>query len=38
MNYPTTVFINENGKIEKIFEGEMDDAFLSSTLAEMTKN
>jgi peroxiredoxin len=36
MNYPTTVFINENGKIEKIYEGEMDDAFLSSTLAAMT--
>ena len=38
MNYPTTVFINEKGIIEKIYEGEMDDAFLSSTLANMTKN
>ncbi|MEX2416168.1 MAG: redoxin domain-containing protein [Paenibacillaceae bacterium] len=36
MNYPTTVFINENGKIEMIFEGAMDEAFLSSTLAAMT--
>jgi len=33
MNYPTTIFINENGKIEVIFEGAMDEAFLSSTLA-----
>lgn len=38
MNYPTTVFINENGKIEMIYEGEMDEPFLSSTLADMTSN
>lgn len=38
MNYPTTVFINENGKIEVIFEGAMDEAFLSSTLAAMTSS
>lgn len=36
MNYPTTVFINKNGKIEVIFEGAMDEAFLSSTLAAMS--
>lgn len=38
MNYPTTVFINKKGIIEKIYEGELSDAFLSSTLADMTNN
>jgi len=38
LNYPTTIFINENGKIEVIFEGAMDEAFLSSTLAAMASS
>jgi peroxiredoxin len=36
MYYPTTIFINESGIIETIFEGEMSEAFISSTLTSMT--